>query len=66
MMADYNVMVEWIDQADHYYRHSFDIGAYFDSFGQVKFGSEPESIGMSKKNQSSYSNAGYMNLKEDY
>ena len=50
MKVDYNRMVEQADQADLYYRYSFGIGVYSESFAQKKFGSEPESIGISKKN----------------
>ena len=66
MMADYNVMAVKTDQVDPYYRHNFDIGSYFDNFKQVKFGSKPEFVGVSKKNQDGSSNLGYMNLKKDH
>ena len=66
MTADCNRMVEQADQADHYYRHNFGIGAYSESSAQKKFGSQPESVGVSKKNQDDSSNLGYMYLRMDH
>ena len=60
MMADCNRMVE---QADLYYKHSFGIGAYSESFAWKKFWSEPESVGISKKNWDGSSDLGYMHLR---
>ena len=50
MMTNYDMMVRQTDQADIYYRHNFSIGAYFESFASKKFRSEPESVGVFKKN----------------
>ena len=60
MKADYNMMAGQADQADRYNRRNLDIGAYFESFVHVKIGSEPESVGVSKKNYGGYPNPGYM------
>ena len=57
MKADCNRMAE---QADLYYKHNFDIGIYSESSTQKKFGSEPESVGVSKKNQDGSSSLNYM------
>ena len=53
-MATYNAVAGKTDQADYYYRHSFDIG------------SEPEFVGVTKKNEDGFSNLDYMNLKKDH
>ena len=66
MMADCDMVARLIDQADLYYRHNSGIGAYFESFAQKKFGSGPESIGISKKNQGGFSNLDYIYLRIDH
>ena len=60
MEADCNRMAE---QADLYYKHNFDIGIYSENSAQKKFESEPEFIGVSKKNQDGSSDLGYMHLR---
>ena len=71
MMADYDKMVaqaDWVDQGDQvdlYYRHSFGIGVCFKNFAYEEFGSEPQSVESSKRNQDSSSNLGYMYLRMD-
>ena len=60
MKANCNRMAE---QADLYYKHDFGIGAYSESSVQKKFRSEPESVGVFKKNQDGSSNLGYMYLR---
>ena len=50
MTADCNRMAGQADQADLYYRHNSGIGAYYENFAQKKFGSEPESVRVFKKN----------------
>ena len=69
MMADYDKMVAQADQSDQvdlYYRYSFDIGVFFENFAYVEFGSEPESVESSKRNQDGSSNLGYMYLRMDH
>ena len=63
MMTDCNKIARQADQADHYYKCSFGIGAYFKNFAQKKFRSGPESVGVSKKNQDNFFNLGYMHLR---
>ena len=63
MMIDCNGMAGQADQTDLYYKHNFGIGAYSESSAQKKFESEPESVGVSKKNQGGSSNLGYMYLR---
>ena len=63
MVADYDMMAMQADQADLYCRHNFDMEAYSENFAQEEFGSEPESVGVSKKNQGGSSNLGYMYLR---
>ena len=53
MMADYDIVAGQTDQTDLYYRHNSGIRAYSESFAQEEFGSKPESIEVSKKNQGS-------------
>ena len=66
MRVDYDMVAGKAYQADLYYRHNFGIGIYFDNFISIKFGSEPESVEMSKKNYGGCSNLDYMNLKMDH
>ena len=63
MKADYNRMAGQADQADLYYKYSCDIGAYFESYAQEKFGSGPEFVGVFKKNQGGSSNLDYIHLR---
>ena len=63
MMADCNRMAGQADQANLYYRHNSGIRAYSENYTQKEFRPEPESIGVSKKNQGGFSNLGYMCLR---
>ena len=65
MKTDCNRMAGQADQADLYYRHNYDIGVYFESYVQMAFGSELESVEVSKKNQGGSSNLDYICLKMD-
>ena len=65
-MADCNMVAGQADQIDFYYKHNSGIEPYFESIVQVDYGSEPEFIGISKKNQSCSSNLGYMCLRIDH
>ena len=66
MMVDCNMVAGQADQVDLYYRHNSGTGAYFGSLTQEEFGSEPESVGVSKKNWGSSSNLDYICLKMDH
>ena len=63
MVADYDMVAGQADQTDLYCRHNFGMEAYSESFIEEKFGSEPESIGVSKKNQDGSQNLDYMYLR---
>ena len=63
MMVDCDMVAGQADQADLYYRYNSGIEAYSESFASKEFGSEPEFVGVSKKNQDSFSNLGYMHLR---
>ena len=51
MKANSNMVSGQADWPELYYRHSLEIGAYFESFVQEEFGSEPEPTEVSKKNK---------------
>ena len=66
MRADSYMVAGQADQADLYYRHSFEIRINFKNFVQEESGSEPESTEIFKKNQGGLSNLGYKYLKMDH
>ena len=66
MVANFDMVAGQIDWADLYCRHNSGMEAYSESFAKEEFRSEPESIGISKKNQDGSSGLNYMYLKMDH
>ena len=66
MVADFDMVARQIDWADLYCRHNSGMEAYSESFTKEEFGSEPESVGVSKKNQDGSSSLNYMYQRMDH
>ena len=66
MMVDCDMMAGQADQTDLYCRHNFGMEAYSESFAQEEFGSEPEYVGISNKNQGSSFGMNYMCQRIDH